>query len=91
MAKPRVDRCHRGDLHGAVAWRITALASPDVRDQLFRVPSSRRRNTDAPGLASSRAIAESHQGSLGLENVEGGGTRFCLRLPACANEEEVPT
>jgi signal transduction histidine kinase len=34
------------------------------------------------GLASSRAIAEAHQGSIGFENVSGGGARFSLRLPA---------
>jgi signal transduction histidine kinase len=38
------------------------------------------------GLASSRAIAEAHEGSMGFENVEGGGARFTLRLPAATSD-----
>ena len=43
------------------------------------------------GLASSRAIAELHEGTLDFANVAGGGTRFCLRLPASVKDEEITT
>jgi two-component system sensor kinase FixL len=33
------------------------------------------------GLASSRAIIESHEGTIGFENVEPAGVRFWFRLP----------
>jgi len=37
------------------------------------------------GLASSRAIIESHDGTIGFENLPAGGSRFWFRLPRAAN------
>lgn len=37
------------------------------------------------GLASSHSILEAHQGSIGFENLAGGGCRFWFRLPAAEN------
>lgn len=39
------------------------------------------------GLASSRAIAEAHEGSMVFENINGGGARFMLRLPAALEQK----
>jgi signal transduction histidine kinase len=33
------------------------------------------------GLASSRAIVEAHEGTIGFEADAAGGTRFWFRLP----------
>jgi C4-dicarboxylate-specific signal transduction histidine kinase len=90
---PTVHIAVSGDRYGAqVVVEDHGLGIPeDTRDQLFRPFFTTKEHGTGLGLASSRAIAESHQGSLDFENVEGGGTRFCLRLPACADEEEVRT
>jgi C4-dicarboxylate-specific signal transduction histidine kinase len=63
--------------------------SAEAREQLFRPFFTTKANGTGLGLASSRAIAESHEGSLEIEDVAGGGTRFCLRLPASAQAEEI--
>ena len=60
----------------------------EAREQLFRPFFTTKAQGTGLGLASSRAVAESHQGSLDVENVPGGGTRFTLRLPASAKSEE---
>jgi C4-dicarboxylate-specific signal transduction histidine kinase len=67
----------------------SGLGIPDeAREQLFRPFFTTKTHGTGLGLASSRAVAESHEGSLDVENVAGGGTRFCLRLPASAKAEE---
>jgi signal transduction histidine kinase len=38
------------------------------------------------GLASSHSILEAHQGSIGFENLPGGGCRFWFRLPAAEKQ-----
>ena len=60
----------------------------EAREQLFRPFFTTKAHGTGLGLASSRAVAESHEGSLDVENVAGGGTRFTLRLPASAKSEE---
>lgn len=75
-----------------VAVEDRGLGIPDeAREQLFRPFFTTKAHGTGLGLASSRAIAELHEGSLDVENVAGGGTRFCLRLPASAKEEEIET
>ena len=70
--------------------RTAALGIPDeAREQLFRPFFTTKAHGTGLGLASSRAIAEAHEGSLDVEDVAGGGTRFCLRLPASAKQEEI--
>lgn len=38
------------------------------------------------GLASSRATIEAHGGTIGFDDVEGGGVRFYFRLPIAQRE-----
>ena len=80
-----------GDRYGVcVAVEDRGLGIPDeAREQLFRPFFTTKAHGTGLGLASSRAIAELHEGSLDAENIAGGGTRFCLRLPACVENEEV--
>lgn len=67
----------------------SGVGIPDeAREQLFRPFFTTKAHGTGLGLASSRAVAESHEGSLDVENVAGGGTRFCLRLPASAKVED---
>lgn len=56
--------------------------SEQARAQLFRPFFTTKRHGTGLGLASSRAIVESHEGSIGSEDLPGGGTRFWFRLPA---------
>ena len=59
----------------------------EAREHLFRPFFTTKERGTGLGLASSRAIAEAHEGSIGFENVPSGGTRFWLRLPATAKQE----
>jgi len=56
--------------------------SPEARTQLFRPFFTTKPNGTGLGLASSRAIVEAHEGTIGFEDAAGGGTRFWFRLPA---------
>lgn len=55
-----------------------------ARDQIFRPFFTTKDHGTGLGLASTRAIIEAHEGSIGFENVRGGGTRFWFRLPVAA-------
>jgi signal transduction histidine kinase len=84
----------RGDLEIAVADE-GPVPTPDRLDELFErglagsdpldsgVPHGHAPAGPAarPGLGSTRAIAEAHDGSLRHEHRRGGGNRFVLRLP----------
>jgi two-component system sensor kinase FixL len=77
-----------GDRYGvriAVADRGAGVPE-QVRDQLFHPFFTTKAHGTGLGLASSRAIAEAHQGSIGFENVQGGGACFTLRLPAATSD-----
>ncbi len=52
------------------------------KPQIFRPFFTTKGNGTGLGLASSRAIIESHEGTIGFEDADGGGTRFWFRLPA---------
>jgi C4-dicarboxylate-specific signal transduction histidine kinase len=82
-----------GDRYGVlVAVEDRGVGIPnEVREQLFRPFFTTKAHGTGLGLASSRAIAELHEGSLEVEDLLGGGTRFCLRLPASVNQEEIET
>ena len=58
----------------------------DARDHLFRPFFTSKRNGTGLGLASSRAIVEAHEGTIGFEDAAGGGARFWFRLPAHSGE-----
>lgn len=54
----------------------------EARAQLFRPFFTTKEQGTGLGLASSRAIVEAHEGTIGCDDVEGGGARFWFRLPA---------
>ena len=56
----------------------------DIQDQLFRPFFTTKPRGTGLGLASSRAIIEAHEGTIGFEDVPSGGGRFWFRLPAAA-------
>jgi signal transduction histidine kinase len=62
---------------------IPAAARDKVFDPYFRLEASRARHTGGTGLGLpiARAIAQSHGGSIELDEAEGGGLRVTLRLP----------
>lgn len=64
-----------------------AGVSDDARAHLFQPFFTTKLRGTGLGLASSRAIAEVHEGSVGFENMPGGGARFWLRLPAVVKSE----
>jgi two-component system sensor kinase FixL len=53
----------------------------DLRAQLFRPFFTTKPHGTGLGLASSRAIIESHDGTIGFDNLPTGGSRFWFRLP----------
>lgn len=53
----------------------------DVQSHLFRPFFTTKAHGTGLGLASSRAIIESHEGTIGFENLPSGGSRFWFRLP----------
>jgi two-component system sensor kinase FixL len=53
----------------------------NLREQLFRPFFTTKPQGTGLGLASSRAIIESHEGTIGFDNLPAGGSRFWFRLP----------
>jgi C4-dicarboxylate-specific signal transduction histidine kinase len=53
----------------------------ETRSQIFKPFFTTKPNGTGLGLASSRAIVEAHDGTIGFEADAGGGTRFWFRLP----------
>jgi C4-dicarboxylate-specific signal transduction histidine kinase len=53
----------------------------EVREKLFRPFFTTKPHGTGLGLASSRAIIESHEGTIGFDNLPAGGSRFWFRLP----------
>lgn len=54
----------------------------NARTNIFRPFYTTKMHGTGLGLASTRAIIEAHEGSIGFEDAPGGGTRFWFRLPA---------
>ena len=52
------------------------------KPQIFRPFFTTKSEGTGLGLASSRAIVESHEGTIGFEDAAGSGTQFWFRLPA---------
>jgi two-component system sensor kinase FixL len=55
------------------------------RQHLFRPFYTTKSNGTGLGLASSRAIVEAHEGTIGFEGLLAGGCRFWFRLPIVPN------
>jgi C4-dicarboxylate-specific signal transduction histidine kinase len=53
----------------------------ELQAQLFRPFFTTKPQGTGLGLASSRAIIESHEGTMGFNNLPAGGSRFWFRLP----------
>lgn len=56
-----------------------------VQRQLFRPFFTTKERGTGLGLASSKAILESHEGTMGFETFSSGGSRFWFRLPVAGN------
>jgi C4-dicarboxylate-specific signal transduction histidine kinase len=78
-----------GDRYGVrVAIKDRGIGVPDTaKGQLFHPFFTTKDHGTGLGLASSRAIIEAHEGSIGFENETAGGTCFWLRLPAAVKQE----
>jgi signal transduction histidine kinase len=84
LAAPAVRLEVSGDRY-TVSIAVTDNGSgiaPEVREQIFRPFFTTKVTGTGLGLASSRAIVESHGGTIGFEDAAGAGTRFWFRLPA---------
>lgn len=57
----------------------------ELRDKLFRPFFTTNPQGTGLGLASSRAIVESHNGTIGFDHLPAGGSRFWFRLPVAHN------
>jgi two-component system sensor kinase FixL len=58
---------------------------PGIQPQLFRPFFTTKERGTGLGLASSRAIVEAHEGTMGFENLSAGGSRFWFRLPVAVS------
>ncbi len=52
-----------------------------IQEQLFKPFFTTKIQGTGLGLASSRAIIETHDGTMGFDHPDGGGSRFWFRLP----------
>lgn len=81
--EPRIDVTVTSSRY-EVQTRISDCGSgvpPTMREQLFRPFYTTKPRGTGLGLASSRAIIEAHEGTIGFENIASGGSRFWFRLP----------
>ena len=53
----------------------------ETRSQIFKLFFTTKPHGIGLDLASSRAIVEAHEGTIGFEADAAGGTRFWFRLP----------
>jgi len=69
---------------------IPAADRPHVFDRFYRGATARGRPGSGLGLAIVRQVAETHGGTIAVEEGAGGGSRFVLRLPQPAAAEQAP-
>jgi C4-dicarboxylate-specific signal transduction histidine kinase len=60
---------------------LGAGVAADMRVQMFRPFFTTKPSGHGLGLSSSRAIVESHGGTIGFDNIPTGGVRFWFKLP----------
>jgi C4-dicarboxylate-specific signal transduction histidine kinase len=58
----------------------------ELQQHLFRPFFTTKPQGTGLGLASSRAIVEAHDGTMGFTNLPAGGSRFWFRLPLAATD-----
>jgi C4-dicarboxylate-specific signal transduction histidine kinase len=81
---PQVTIAFSGDRY-AVETSVSDSGSgvpAEIQEQLFHPFFTTKAQGTGLGLASSRAIIETHEGTIGFEGSPGGGSRFWFRLPA---------
>jgi two-component system sensor kinase FixL len=59
-----------------------------IQRQLFQPFFTTKKHGTGLGLASSRAIVEAHEGTMGFENLSPGGSRFWFRLPVAVSPRD---
>ncbi len=69
---------------------IPAKDQPHVFERFYQVEShlTRRHGGMGLGLSVAKAMVEMHNGHISIENVEGGGSKFIIRLPLESDENE---
>ena len=68
---------------------VPGAEAPFVFDRFFRGDGARGRTGSGLGLAIVRQVAESHGGTVGVEEAPGGGALFRLSLPTAETPGEV--
>lgn len=78
--------CLTGSAHGVrIAVEDQGPGVPDcARARLFHPFFTTKSHGTGLDLAAGRAIIEAHEGTIGFENLPGGGARFWFHLPASA-------
>ena len=73
-----------GDRYGVEISVIDAGSgiAPEQRAEVFHPFFTTKSQGTGLGLASARAIVQAHEGTIGFESIDAGGTRFWFRLPA---------
>ena len=66
-------------------WDSGPGVPASAQRQLFRPFFTTKQHGTGLGLASSRAIVEAHEGTMGFENLSCGGSRFWFRLPLASS------
>jgi len=86
-ARPQVRIAVSGDRYAVETSVFDSGAgiAPEIREQVFRPFFTTKARGTGLGLASSRAIIEAHEGTIGFELQPQSGSRFWFRLPAVAN------
>jgi two-component system, OmpR family, sensor histidine kinase MprB len=69
---------------------IPAADRPHVFDRFYRGSGARGRPGSGLGLAIVRQVAETHGGTIAVDEAPGGGALFILRLPTLAVDDDEP-
>jgi two-component system sensor kinase FixL len=85
---PRIEVAATSDRYTVqIAVSDTGTGVPEgIQRQLFRPFFTTKQRGTGLGLASSKAIIEAHEGTMGFENLASGGSRFWFRLPVATDQ-----